>query len=196
MGISKGTDGDVLMGKSPSFQFYPGDWLRDTQVQMASLATKGFWFEMLIRMWDAPERGKIKGTIEQLSRLVYSSNGDVTHAIDEIIALNIADVTKCNDEIIIINRRMFREQKERENTRLRVSRLRDKKKCNANVTPPSSSSSSSIINNNKDVTCNGTKKFYYRDNQGCYVCKNCQRIFSKYQNFKSHKCGEQLMVKT
>jgi hypothetical protein len=131
------------MGKAPAFQFYPGDWRRDTQVQMARMETRGVWFEMLCCMWDAPERGKLTGGKLEIARLLGCDVEVLQRALNEIEKLKIADVTNGNNEVTIINRRMKREQKQRESTRLRVKRHRSNKTSNAKVTPPSSSSSSS-----------------------------------------------------
>jgi len=103
-------------------------------------------------MWEAPERGKIEGTIEQLARMVASSNGDFEQFLKEAESTKFADVTLCNKNVTLINRRMLREEKQRNNTRLRVAKLRSNAACNDDVTLPSSSSSSSsctkVHNNN------------------------------------------------
>jgi hypothetical protein len=142
--------------KAPAFQFYPGDWFKDVPLQMASLHTKGFWFEMLLHMWDAPERGKLEGTKEQICRLMMCQDGDFDKAMEEIVDLKIADVTLADKKMTIINRRMFREQKFRINHKDRQVRYINKKKLISNdgkndsqMTPPSSSSSSS--SNNKTL---------------------------------------------
>lgn len=145
------------MGKQPAFQFYPGDWRRDTQVQMASLATRGVWIEMLCCMWDAPERGKLTGTYQDFSRLIGCTVEEIESAIQEIQRYKIGEVsvtealhvTQCNKNVTVINRRMYKEYLEslkvRKQTRSRVQKYRENKKkneCNAKVTLPSSSSSS------------------------------------------------------
>lgn len=135
------------MGKAPAFQFYPGDWRRDTQVQMASMETRGVWIEMLCCMWDAPNRGKLHGNLQCLSRLLGCETNVLIRALVEIERYKIGDVTQCNNSVTVINRRMFREEKDREKTRLRVRRHRKtqgtKGTSNESVTPPSSSSPSS-----------------------------------------------------
>lgn len=114
---------------------------------MASMSTRGVWFEMLCCMWDAPQRGKIEGTHEQLARLLGCSTLELTSAISEINVTKIGDVTECNGIVTVINRRMYREQKEKESGALRVKRHREKNQCNGesneDVTLHSSSSSSS-----------------------------------------------------
>jgi hypothetical protein len=185
------------MGKAPAFQFYVKDWLGDAELQMATSSSRGIWINALCFMWEAKERGKLVGTIEELSKLLFSSNGDFIQFLEDVkrhkfadvsiveknveICGNLMPVTVRNNLVTLINRRMYREQKEREITRLRVQRFRCNKKSNDDVTPPSSSSSSNIINN---------KKFYYRDDQHNLVCKTCKRIFSEWKNFKGHKCEE------
>ncbi len=144
--MSPSERGVIIIGKLPAFLFYPGDWRRDTQVQMASMETRGVWFEMLCCMWDSPERGKLSGTIPELSRMIGCTDDVFEKAINEINRLKIADVTFCNTNITVCNRRMVREQKDRENTRLRVKKHRHVTEmygeCNANVTTPLSVSSS------------------------------------------------------
>lgn len=137
------------MGKAPAFQFYPGDWRRDTQVQMASMETRGVWFEMLCCMWDSPDRGKLSGTSGQFLRLLKCEEDVFDRALKEIEALQIGDVTLCNGSICVTNRRMYNDHREklktREQTRNRVKKHREKQEkssSNAKITPPSSSSTS------------------------------------------------------
>ena len=130
------------MGKQPAFQFYPGDWRRDTQVQMANMETRGVWIEMLCCMWDAPERGKITGTVFELARLLGCDEHVLNRSLNELKRLKIADVTNCHNEVTVVNRRMSREEKERDNARLRKQSQRKRERSHADVTPPSSSSTS------------------------------------------------------
>lgn len=149
------------MAKAPAFQFYPGDWRRDTQVQMADMKVRGVWFEMLCCMWDSPERGKLEGKVDSLVRLLGCPTDTLIDSLNEIYMLKIGQVSAVNGNqenvtfplrvtdgnvlVTIINRRMFREEKDRNNTRNRVQKFRErqeKRKCNGSVTPPSSSSSS------------------------------------------------------
>lgn len=134
------------MSKAPAFQFYPGDWRRDTQVQMLSMFARGVWFEMLCCMWDAPERGKLVGSYPQIGRLLGCTEQELRDAIVEINVTKTGDVTECNDLVTIINRRMYREESARKSTRLRVQKHRETIKAatsNTDITVPSSSSSSS-----------------------------------------------------
>jgi len=104
-------------------------------------------------MWESRERGKISGTPDELAKLLRATNGDFETFLKELERHNFADVTNCNNEVTLINRRMYREQKIRDNTRLRVSKFRSNAKCNAPVTELSSSSSSNkeIYKEKKDV---------------------------------------------
>lgn len=47
------------MSKLPSFQFYPGDWLREASLRACSLAARGLWTDMLCWMHDSPVRGRL-----------------------------------------------------------------------------------------------------------------------------------------
>jgi len=134
------------MGKAPASQFYWGDLRRDPEYHMMSWSARGVWIEMLACMHFSSERGKLEGSPEQIARMIGCTNGDFDNAVKEISVTKTGDVTESNGIVTIINRRMFREERERKLTRCRVQRFRnakEKHESNVNVTPPSSSSSSS-----------------------------------------------------
>lgn len=139
------------MGKAPAFQFYPGDWIQDTRI--LTPLTRGIWIDMLCFMWRSEDRGKLEGTPDQLSRLLSCKPSEISEAVQELRDTKIADVsvtkslhvTECNDLVTVINRRMYREERERKLTRSRVARYRETQELrlsNDDVTAPSSSSSS------------------------------------------------------
>jgi len=125
---------DKNVAKNPAFQFYGKDWLADPALQAASSSSRGIWANTLCYMWESVTRGKISGTINELSMLLRASNGDFSLFLDEIQRLKFGDVTICNNLVTLINRRMFREQKQRENTRLRVAKFRSNISSNESVT--------------------------------------------------------------
>lgn len=43
--------------RSPSFQFYPGDWLTDPKLNLCSPATKGVWMDLICHMYLSDEPG-------------------------------------------------------------------------------------------------------------------------------------------
>ncbi len=131
------------MNKPPAFQFYVRDWLSDPALQAASASSRGIWINALCFMWEAPERGKLTGTRESLARLLGATTGEMEEFLAEASALNFADVTESNKKVTLENRRMVKEEKERQATKLRVRKHRGGGTSNTEVTPPSSSSSSS-----------------------------------------------------
>lgn len=139
------------MGKNPAFQFYVKDWLSDPELQCVSASSRGMWIDALCYMWEAPERGKLTATNEELAKLLRATNGDFTQFMNDVKRHKFADVTMSNNEVTLINRRMQRDEKERNNTRLRVNRFRSNAKCNVNVTPPSPSPSPSPTSIQKKI---------------------------------------------
>lgn len=133
------------MSKAPSFQFYVKDWLTDVELQSASASSRGIWINALCLMWESRTRGILHGSPEVLARMLNCSFPEFDKFSSEIIALKFADVTLCNGEVTLSNRRMVKEEKARNQTNLRVKKLRSNGGCNApcngNVTVPSSSSS-------------------------------------------------------
>lgn len=134
------------MGKRPSFQFYPGDWMKDPALSMCAPATRGIWVDLLCAIHELDHAGQVTGTPEQLSRLCRCSVAQFVDALSEIRLTRSADVTERNGIVTVISRRMKRDNIEREKTNERVKKHR----CNGFVTDnetrmkqDSSSSSSS-----------------------------------------------------
>ena len=132
------------MTKAPAFQFYIKDWLSDPQLKMASFSTKGIWIDVLCYMWGASDKGILKGTKEQLSRLIGSNGIEFDRFLDEAKILSFCDISVTDNEIITLcNRRMYRDEKDRKNNSLRQQRFRDKQSSNEGITPLSPSPSPS-----------------------------------------------------
>ncbi len=91
------------MGKAPASQFYWGDLRRDVEYHLMSFEARGVWIEMLTCMWDARERGKIEGTLDQLSILIGCETEKLKNTINEINVTKTGDVTNCNGIVTVIN---------------------------------------------------------------------------------------------
>jgi hypothetical protein len=142
----------VEMNKAPAFQFYIKDWLSDPQLKMASHSTKGVWMDMLCLMWAAPERGELTGTAIQLKKAIGCTDYDWDTFSSEANALLFCDISVTdNGTITVRNRRMWREEKDRENNRVRQHRHRESRKSNEDVTPLSPSASPSPSPKNKEI---------------------------------------------
>lgn len=55
------------MTKTPSFQFYPSDWLSSQRVQLMSLEEEGAYVRLLCYCWN---HGRIPDDMERLSRII------------------------------------------------------------------------------------------------------------------------------
>ena len=152
------------MAKAPAFQFYVKDWLSDPLLRQATPVSRGIWIDVLCFMWEADKRGELKTTPMKLSRMVSASIDEVNHFLNEIYDLEFGNIEidenvtfpimelNCNTKVTLVNRRMYSDYKDKENTRLRVKKHREARrvkqkgnvKCNVEVTPSSSSPSSSL----------------------------------------------------
>lgn len=112
-------------------QLYVGDWLNDEKLSLCLPSTRGIWIDILCRMHQKNRCGKLSGTVEEIARLARCSPVALNLAIDDLKAHKTATVRFCNGVVTFINRRMYREAKSRELTRLRVLKIRS----NARVTP-------------------------------------------------------------
>lgn len=50
---------EKLTAKRPAFQFYPGDWLRDTPLRSCSIASRGLWVDLMCLMHDGEPYGHL-----------------------------------------------------------------------------------------------------------------------------------------
>lgn len=114
------------MGKQPAFQFYPADWLRDPKLQMVSMSSQGVWINFLCAMWYSDIRGEITGSVPDLCRLIGCNRRELKRFLDENGTHKFADVVESNGSVTVINRRMRREEKAREDNRKRVGDWRGK----------------------------------------------------------------------
>jgi hypothetical protein len=101
--------------KRPAFQFYAGDWQRDTSVQACGLAARGLWIEMLCVMHQAEPRGYLVVNNNPpppgvLARLVGGSPEEVAALISELERNGVFDRTESG---VIFSRRMVRDEAER-----------------------------------------------------------------------------------
>ena len=105
--------------KPPSFQFYPGDWLKDPPLRSVGYAARGLWIDMLSLMHESDRRGflQVNGKLvnaEQLARMTGGSTNEVSRHLQE---LESAGVFSCTADGVIYNRRMVRDEKARQANR-------------------------------------------------------------------------------
>lgn len=128
------------MGKAPAFQFYIKDWLSDPQLKMASHTSKGVWIDILCYLWQSQTRGEIVGTKDQIQRMIGCSRQDLEQFLDDAQRLAFCDISVTDNATVTVrNRRMYREEKERQNNRVRQQRHRESRKNNGDITPLSPS---------------------------------------------------------
>jgi uncharacterized protein YdaU (DUF1376 family) len=141
------------MPKLPYIAFYPGDWLKDPQLRMTSPATRGIWIDLLCHMWEAPQRGIVVGSSEQLARLCSCSQSEFQTFLAEAEQLAFADVQHSNDGIVTLaNRRMVRDEKARKDAAKRQARFKERHRSDGEVTAASydpSAGSSSAFSSSK-----------------------------------------------
>lgn len=56
------------MGKLPSFQFYPGDWMSDVKLRRCSHAARGAWIDILCILHDSDEYGVVRWSLAELGK--------------------------------------------------------------------------------------------------------------------------------
>ena len=125
----------------PFMQWYPNDIRGEAGYRICSLAARGLWRDLLDVMWTCPERGVLKtGSlvwgVKEIAAEVGSSFTEIERALAELKATGIYSVT---EDGAIYNRRMVREERERQLAAARQQKCRSRKSvtetCHADVTP-------------------------------------------------------------
>lgn len=55
------------MSERPSFQFYPGDWLRNAKLRRCSMAARGAWIDVLCLLHDSEEYGVLRWPLADIA---------------------------------------------------------------------------------------------------------------------------------
>ena len=85
------------MAKLPSFQFYPGDWIKDPGLRRCSHAAKGVWIDMLCLMFECEERGVLMTngrawSKDEIARAVGGDQGVTLACIQELLDSRVARI--------------------------------------------------------------------------------------------------------
>lgn len=101
--------------KRPSFQFYPGDWLRSTDLRSCSIAARGLWIEMLALMHEGEPYGHLKVGKKAIDNTTLARMvGAPQELVDKLLAeLEESRVFSRNASGIPYSRRMVRDENRR-----------------------------------------------------------------------------------
>lgn len=102
--------------KRPSFQFYPGDWLGDTNLSMCSLGAQGLWIRLMCHMHQGEPYGylRVKGRVippDKLYQLVGKTPDEVSGLWQELIDWEVPGLDESG---CIYSRRMVRDEEKRQ----------------------------------------------------------------------------------
>ena len=169
-----------MAGKRPAFQFYPGDWLRDTGLRSCSAAARGLWMDILCFMHEGSPYGYLKVNHKvilspNLARMCGLTLQETEGCLAE---LGEAGVYEVDAEGVIFSRRMIRDEELR-NKRAACGHLggnptlKDNQKVGfclssevkQKPTPSSSSSSSSSNTSSNEEVGADRKKTYLLDEE-------------------------------
>lgn len=126
-----------MANKLPWLQLFIADYLHDTAA--LSPASRGIWMDALLAMHAQDQCGELRGTFEQLSRVLRCTPNECEACLTELDVLRVADVSRdCNGFsnaiVTVINRRMKRAFNERVSSKLRKQKQRGDGECHGDVT--------------------------------------------------------------
>lgn len=123
------TRGKLKAGKLPFMKFFPKDWIAD--MLQHPLEIGGAWINIICHLWESPTRGESTMTLQQWTRILGNTEEKAGFIISYLMQYKIADiVTLGNGKVTVISRRIKREEKEREFSRLRQRRFKESRKSN------------------------------------------------------------------
>lgn len=107
--------------KLPSWQFYPGDWMKDAELRSVSPAARGMWIDLLCMMFESRRRGflLVNGrppTLEQIARMTgFLSTEEAFLCLTELETSGVCSRSEPNSdgEAVLFNRRMVRDEAKR-----------------------------------------------------------------------------------
>jgi len=122
------------MTKRPSFQFYPGDWLRSTDLRSCSVMARGLWMDMICLMHDGTPYGYLKVgekiiDAETLSRMVGIAKNETEILLKELKNTGVVEQDKSG---CFYCRRLVKDEKLRK-TRAKAGRLGGKQKSSKSL---------------------------------------------------------------
>jgi hypothetical protein len=85
------------MARDFVWEFGYKDWVADTDLHYCSWLTRGIWIEMLVRMCDARETGKLEATPDSLCGLIGCSRDSLFTALLELYEHKVADIEWPNE---------------------------------------------------------------------------------------------------
>ncbi len=124
------------MAKFPFMQFFTRDWLGDPAVTQCEPATRGILFDWLCAMHELDRTYKITGTREKLAKSGRCSLVQCEAALSDLRGTNSADVTERGGVVTVINRRLLREYKARNSSKLRMKKMRSEALVTPELQPP------------------------------------------------------------
>uniref|UniRef100_A0A6H1ZDM3 Uncharacterized protein n=1 Tax=viral metagenome TaxID=1070528 RepID=A0A6H1ZDM3_9ZZZZ len=120
------------MSKLPWDKWNYDHWERDMAMHPPEIA--GWWSFVLGYLHRSETRGTLTMDMEGWRRIIRGTPEQAQHFIDYLKTHRIADVTICHGNVTVINRRMAREEKKKEDDRLRKQKSRESKQGHADVT--------------------------------------------------------------
>src|SRR3990167_738620 len=144
--------------KLPAIQWYPNDWQNDIGVQSLGFEERGIWWEILQRMHQTEERGKmvINGramTHEEIAKVIHCDVAKFKQTLQQILSKGVANIDYSGK---LINRRMVNDEKFRK-MRVDSGSLGGHKTASKRLAKPvaksTPSSSSSVSSTTKTDMC-------------------------------------------
>jgi hypothetical protein len=120
------------MGKLPGFYFFPADWSRDLEEH--PLEIEGAWIRILCKLHYAGSRGSLTRTIDQWARILRVDTERAADILEYVNRDKIGTVTITGENVTVENRRMRKEDKIREQNRIRKKRERERRRGERDVT--------------------------------------------------------------
>ncbi len=154
--------------KRPAFQFYPGDWLRSTDLRSCSVGARGLWIDMICLMHEGSPYGHLKVGSKDIGKDILARITGCSITDCEKWLAELLDAGVCSKlDGTIVCRRMLRDERVR-NARAaggpksldnpKVPRARISSGPSLGVSPASAFASASALNSKTTTRARASKK--------------------------------------
>jgi len=125
------------VGKNPCFLFYPNDWSHDLEEH--PLEIEGAWIRICCKLWWSETRGLLTRSYEHWARILRVTPEESQRILTYLSTYSICDICVTDHgDVTVTSRRMFREDRERQQAAERKRRQRERESNHADVTIASS----------------------------------------------------------
>lgn len=185
------------MAKQPSFQFYPGDWMKDPELRVCSHFARGLLVDLLCAMFEAKHRGRLAMADNQTpwtdEQIVGLSSGSTPHMkLEALRELETAGVLKRDEHGVLFSARMVRDEEIRQARVESGSKggSKTQAKCQANHEANHQAKSGSSSSSSSSSSDENSKHTHNAHGQWSHLPEAIQNAIAEWNRYLIERTGK------